>query len=196
MVNSLSHFNPYDFTSPYILLNQCIFHSHVSNNTSISSIAKTMGKKDCDFASHRTIFRWLSYDFIKKTFQHTTQYARLSTGTTLKTAFKSPNSALNVTRRNEPVACDIVYSDVTDIDGVSITAVIFFGSDTQIKDIHGIKSNRRFLNTLEDCITLRGAPYNLASDSAQVIIGDKIKEPQLTLYVDSWQSEPYHKHQT
>jgi hypothetical protein len=43
---------------------------------------------------------------------HTTQYAQLPTGTTLKWAFKSPNPALYVTQLNEPIACNIVYADV------------------------------------------------------------------------------------
>jgi hypothetical protein len=51
------------------------------------------------------------------------------------------------------------------------------------------------VNTLEDCITRRGAPYKLISDSAQVIIGDKVKDILRTLFVDSCQSEPYHQHQ-
>jgi hypothetical protein len=99
----------------------------------------------------------MSPDIINKTFHHTTQYERLPTGTTLKPPLKSPNPTLNVTRRNETVACDIVYSDVPAIDDGSIAAVIFVGTETQVTDIHGIKSDRQFVNTLEDCITRRGA---------------------------------------
>jgi hypothetical protein len=50
------------------------------------------------------------------------------------------------------------------------------------------------VNTLEDCITRRGAPYKIISDSVQVIIGDKVKDILRTLCIDSWQSEPYHQH--
>jgi hypothetical protein len=67
----------------------------------------------------------MSPDIIKKTFQHTTQYERLPTGTTLNATFKSPNPDFNVTRRNEAFACEIVYSDVPGIDDGSIAAVIF-----------------------------------------------------------------------
>jgi hypothetical protein len=167
LMNSLSHLNTYDVTSPDVRLDQCIFHAHVSNDTSIPSIAKGIVKKDPDFASLHPLFGWMSYDIINKTFQHISLYARLPTGTTLKTDFKSPNPALNVTRRNEAVAYDIVYSDVPAIDYVSIAAVIFVGTETQVTDIHCFKSDRRFVNTLEDYITRRGAPYNLISDSAR-----------------------------
>jgi hypothetical protein len=166
LMNSLSHLNTYDVTSPDVRLDQCFFHAHVSNDTSIPSIAKGIVKKDPDFASLHPLFGWMSPDIIKKTFQHISQYARLSTGTTLKTAFKSPNPEINVTRRNEVFACDIAYSDVPAIDYVSIAAVIFVVTETQVTDIHGIKSDRQFLNTLEDCITRRGAPYKLISNNA------------------------------
>jgi hypothetical protein len=99
----------------------------------------------------------------------------------LKRAFKSPNPTLNVTRRNEPVACDIIYADVPAIDDGSIAAVLFVGTDTQVTDVYGIKSDKQFVNTLEDSITYRGAPQKLISDSAQVIIGNKVKDILCTL---------------
>ena len=126
---------------------------------------------------------------------HTTQYTRLPTGTTLKRTFKSPNPALNVTRRNEPVACDIVYSDVPAIDDGSIATVIFVVTDTQVTDVYGIKSDKQSVNTLEDNITYRGAPHKLNSDSAQVIIGNKVQDILHTLCIMSWQSEPYQQQQ-
>jgi hypothetical protein len=113
---------------------------------------------------------------------HTTQYARLPTGTTLKRAFKSPNPALNVTRCNEPVACDIVYAIVPDIDDGSIAAVIFVGTDTQVTDVYGLKTDKQFVNTLEDHITYHGAPHKLISDSAQVIIGNKVQDTSYPVY--------------
>jgi hypothetical protein len=91
----------------------------------------------------------------------------------LKRTFKSPNPALNVTCRHEPVACDIVDSNLPAIDDDSIAAVLFVGTDTQVTDVYGIKTDKQFINTLEDNITYRGAPHKLISDSAQVIIGNK-----------------------
>jgi hypothetical protein len=84
-------------------------------------------KKNPDFSKLRPFFGWLQPDLIKKPFETTTQYARLPTGTILKQAFKSPNPALNVVRRQEPVACDIVYSDIPAIDDGSVAAVLFVG---------------------------------------------------------------------
>jgi hypothetical protein len=137
----------------------------------------------------------LSPDLIKKTFMHTNHYAWLPTGTTLKRAFKSPNPYLTVTRSNEPVACDIVYTSVPAIDDGSLAAVIFVGTDTQVTDVYGIKSDKHFFNTLENNITYCGAPHKLISDSAQVIIGNKVQDILCTLCITSWQSEAYQQHQ-
>jgi hypothetical protein len=159
--------------------------------TDITMVPKATSKKEPDYEQLRPFFGWLSPDIIKHTFMHTTQYARLPTGTTLKRAFKSPNPALNVTCRQEPVACDIVYAEVPAIDDGSTAAVIFAGTDTQVTDIYGIKTDKQFVNTLEDNITQRGAPHKLISDSAQVIISNKVQDILRTLCIKSWQSEPY-----
>ena len=80
------------------------------------------------------------------------------------------------------------------IDG-SIAAVIFVGTETQVTDVYGIKLDKQFINTLEDNITHRGAPHKLISDSAHVLIGNKVQDILHTLCIDSWQSEPYQQHQ-
>jgi hypothetical protein len=67
----------------------------------------------------RPLFAWLPTDVIKETFAWTTQMARMPMSETLKNLknfFKSMYPALNVQRRNEPVATDTVYSDTPAID--------------------------------------------------------------------------------
>jgi hypothetical protein len=86
----------------------------------------------------------LDTDIIKYTFEYTTQYARLATGTTLRPAFRSPNPALNVVRQNEAVACDIFYFSAID-DGFTV-AVLFVGTDTQVTNVYGKKTNKQFVN--------------------------------------------------
>jgi hypothetical protein len=157
MVNSFSHLKSCDDSSSDIRLYQCIFYVHVYDDPSVPSATKEIFKKDPD-ASLRNLFGWFSSDIIKKNFQHITHYARLPTGNTLKTSFNSQSPAHNVPLRNETFACDIVYSDVPAIDDGSISAVIFAGTDTQVKYIHCIKSDRQFVNTLEDFITQHGSP--------------------------------------
>jgi Reverse transcriptase (RNA-dependent DNA polymerase) len=156
---------------------------------------RTVAYKAPDYSLLRPYFGWFSTDIIKQTFEHTTQYARLPSGTLLKRSFKSSNPALNVTRRNEAVACDIVYSDVPAIDNGSTAAVIFTGLDTQVTDVYGIKTDKQFINTLEDNIRYRGAPHQLISDRAQVEISKKVLDILRTLCISDWQSEPHQQQQ-
>jgi hypothetical protein len=151
--------------------------------------------KEPDYASLRPLFGWISADTIKKTFENTTQYARIPTATMLKRTFRSPNPALNVYRRNESVACDVVYADVPAIADGSIAAVLFTGLDTHVTDIYGIKSDKEFVNTLEDNIRQRGAPNKLISDRAQVEISKRVLDILRTLCIGDWQSEPHQQQQ-
>ena len=148
-----------------------------------------------DYHKLRPLFGWLSTDVIKETFAHTTQYARLPSCTLLKRSFKSANPALNVQRRNESVACDIVYADEPAIDDGSTAAVLFVGLDTQVTDIYGIKRDKQFVNTLEDNIRQRGAPNKLISDRAQVEISNKVLQILRALCIGDWQSEPHQQQQ-
>jgi hypothetical protein len=113
----------------------------------------------------------------------------------LKKAFRSPHPALNIYRRNEDVACDIVYSDVPAIFDGSTTAAIFFGTSSEVIDVHGIKRYNQFANTLEDTIIQRGAPNCLLSDRGQAIISHKVEDILRTFCIDKLQSEPHKHHQ-
>lgn len=82
------------------VIDQCVFHAHVSriadtiaiydvheheidgedDNTALRAptiVPKTTTKRESDYASIRPLFGWLSPDIIKKTFEHSTQYARI-----------------------------------------------------------------------------------------------------------------------
>jgi hypothetical protein len=143
----------------------------------------------------RPIFGWSAADLIKKTFEHTTQYAHLPTGTMHKKAYKSHNPALNVYCRQEDVACDIVYSDVPAIYDGSTDAVIFVGVNTQVTDVYGIKTDKQFVNTLEDNIIQCGAPLKLISDRGKALVSHKVADILRPFCINNWQSEPHQQHQ-
>jgi hypothetical protein len=48
------------------------------------------------YRRHHVIFAWLPTNIIKKTFEATTQYARMPLNTVLRKCFKSPNPVVNV----------------------------------------------------------------------------------------------------
>ena len=97
----------------------------------------------------------MSTDVIAKTFEKTTQYARIPTGTSLKKYYKSPNPVLNTPRHGEPTAMDIVYADTPAIDDGATAAAIFAGVNTGVTDIYGLKTDSQLVNTLEDNIRER-----------------------------------------
>jgi hypothetical protein len=126
----LLHHNTYferqDGTSTDNVIDQCIYATHTSASTTANEdhtfydayqheiaeaptstqaiIPKTTVKRSPDFQLLRPFFRWMSADIIQK-IKHTTQYARLPTGTMLAKVFRSPHPTLNVYRRDEDGRC-------------------------------------------------------------------------------------------
>jgi hypothetical protein len=89
--------------------------------------------------------------------------------------FRSRIPAFNVSRRNESVATDTIYSDTPAIDNGSKCAQVLVGRESLVTDIYGMKTNREFVTTIEDNIRIRGAMSKLVSDRATVEISNKIK---------------------
>jgi hypothetical protein len=125
-------------------------------------IPKTTVKREPDFQKYNPYLAGFLLISSRKLLN--IQHSSLPTATMLKKTFRSPNPALNIYRRNEDVACDIVYSNVPAIFDGSTAAVIFVGTSTKVTDVHGIKKDNKFANTLEDNIIQRGAPNCILSD--------------------------------
>ena len=83
---------------------------------------------------------------------------------------------MNVHQRREAVATDTVYSDVPAIDNGSTAAQIFVGRDTLVTDAYPVKTDKQFVNTLEDNIRQRGAMDKLLSDGAKAEISNRVKD--------------------
>ena len=71
--------------------------------------------------------------------------------------FKSRFPAFNIPRRSEEVATDTIFSDTPAIDSGVTMAQIFVGKRTLVTDVSPLKSQKQFVNTLEDNIRYRGA---------------------------------------
>jgi hypothetical protein len=78
----------------------------------------------------------------------------------LKQHWRSRFPACNVKRRNEPVHTDTVLSDTPVVDCGDTCAQLFVGRETLVADVYGLKTNKAFVNTLEDKIRERGAIIN------------------------------------
>jgi hypothetical protein len=109
--------------------------------------------------------------------------------------FKSPNPVVNVQQCDEPIAMDIIQSDVPAIDGGEKYAQIFVGTKSLVTDVHGMKSPAQFPGVLTDEIITRRAPTKLISDSACVETTKEVRSIVHTYGISSWQSEPHQQHQ-
>ena len=88
-------------------------------------------------------------DIIKRTINATTQYGRTdSNALHLRQTYCTPFPACNVTRRNDPVATDTVYSATPAIDNGSKIAQIYVGRQTLVVDIYAMNTEKVFIHTL------------------------------------------------
>ena len=156
---------------------------------------QTVTAKEPDFEALCPLFAWAPTQVIRKTWDVTTRFGHYIDQIPFKQYFKSLFPAFNVPRCCEPVATDTVYSDTPAIDNGATSAQIFVGVDSLVLDVFGMKSDKQFVNTLEDVICKWGAMDKLISDRAQVEVSKKVLDILRNLFVQDWQSEPYHEHQ-
>jgi transposase InsO family protein len=148
-----------------------------------------------DWEKLRQYFAWLPKLVIQKTFDCTTQYARIPMSAHLQRHFRSPFPALNVHRRDEPVATDTVYADTPDIEHGHVAAQFFVGTRSLVSDLYGVSTDGQFLQTLQDNVRKRGAPTKLVSDRAQAQTSKAVQDYLRWLFIDDWQSEPHRQNQ-
>ena len=153
--------------------------------------------KEPDYEHYRKYFFMAPIDRVKATFKATTQLARKGAipGMYQKKWFRSPFPALNVLRRNEPVATDTIVGSVPAVDCGHTCAQIFVGVDSLVADAYGCHTDKAFVGTLQDNIRKRGAMDVLISDRAQAEISNKVKDVIRYYAIDDHQSEPHHQHQ-
>src|SRR5210317_916269 len=87
-----------------------------NGNTVYKNPSSAVKSRERDWERLRRHFAWLPKLVVQKTFDCTTQLARIPMSVHLQRHYKSPFPALNVNRRDEPVATDTVYADIPDIE--------------------------------------------------------------------------------
>ena len=168
--------------------------------TSTSSVSTVnlhqSSPQEPDWNALRPFFAWTSPSSIKDTFNVTTRHGTAPhTQDYIKKHFKSRNPVFNIPRRSEAVATDTIFSDTPAVDDGSTMAQFFCGRDTLVCDAYGIKSTKQFINTLSDNIRKRGAMDTLISDGGKYEISKQVTDLLQSLFIQAYQSEPYHQHQ-
>ena len=69
------------------------------------------------------------------------------------------------------------------------------GRDTLVCDAYGIKATKQFINTLSANIRKQGAIDTLISDEGKYEISKQVTDLLFSLFIQDYQSEPYHQHQ-
>ena len=149
-----------------------------------------------DWNALRPFFAWTSPSSIQDTFNVTTRHGTAPhTQDYINKHFKSRNPVFNIPRCSEAVATDTIFSDTPAVDDGSTMAQFFVGRDTLVCDAYGIKSTKQFINTLSDNIRIRGAMDTLISDGGKYEISKRVTDLLRSLFIQDYQSEPYHQHQ-
>ena len=144
------------------------------------------------YAVLKPCFLFKPKEIIERTLKATTQYGRsILLGPTIHNKFKSPFLANNVIRQHEAAVTDSVKASIPAIDtGGILEAQFYIGRESFIADTFRIKSERQFVNTLEDIIQKRGAMDFLINDSAKVEISIRVQDVLRAYFIKDWQSEP------
>ena len=166
-----------------------------NGNTVYKNPSSAVKSRERDWERLRRHFAWLPKLVVQKTFDCTTQLARIPMSVHLQRHYKSPFPALNVNRRDEPVATDTVYADIPDIEHGHKAAQFFVGTISLVSDVYGVKTDAQFLQTLQDNVRRRGAMSKLVSDSATSEKSKAVQDYLRWLLIDDWQSEPYRQNQ-
>ena len=107
---------------------------------------------------------------------------------TSNSSFELRNPVFNIPRCSEAVATDTIFLDTLAVDDGSTMAQFFCGHDTLVCD-------KQFINTLSDNIRKRGAMDTLISDGGKYEISKQVTDLLHSLFIQDYQSEPYHQHQ-
>ena len=163
------------------------------------ALATSVGRKvtiqPADIELLKPRFGWLTDKVIQATLGSTTQLARNTYRLPFRKHFKSRFPALNVHRRNEPVATDTIWSDTPALHSGFIAAQVFVGRFSLVTDVYGMVTDASFVHVLEDNIRKRGAMDMLISDRAKAQVSRKVQDILRMYCIKDYQSEPHHQHQ-
>ena len=198
MFDAFGDFNERIIASLNILLDappeDCGSHTKISSV--FAANLHQSSPQEPDWNALCPFFAWTSPSSIKDTFNVTTRHGTgPHTQDYIKKHFKSRNPVFNIPRHSEAVATDTIFSDTPAVDDGSTMAQFFCGCDTLVCDAYGIKSTKQFINTLSDNIRKRGAMDTLISDGGEYEISKRVTDLLRSLFIQDYQSEPYHQHQ-
>ena len=73
--------------------------------------------------------------------------------------------------------------------------MLYMGRTTYMMDAFGVKTDKEFVNTLEDIIHKWGAMHMLISNGAKSAVSKKALDPLRALFIKDWHLEPHNQQQ-
>ena len=198
MLDAYGNFNKHIIANPNTLLEapprDCGSYTEISSV--FSANLHQSSPQEPDWNTQRPFLAWTSPSSIKDTFNVTTRHGTVPhTQDYIKKNFKSCNPVFSIPKCSEAVATDTIFSDTPAVDDGSIMTQFFCGHDTFACDTYGIKSTKQFINTLSENIRKWGAMDTLTSDGGTYDISKGVTDLLHSLFIQDYQSEPYHQHQ-
>ena len=88
----------------------------------------------------------------------------------------------------------MVHFDTPAVDGGETSAALYYGSNTRLNSVHGLKNleEPEVLGSFQDRVRWHGAPEQLAADNAPVYRGNLFTKYLRDLYIRLWQCKSYH----
>ena len=143
----------------------------------------------------RTNFGFRPTEVIRKTLEHTTQFATAFCPFPLHRHWKAMYKWANKPRLSETVCMDTVFGKIAAVDGGHTAAQVYYGVKSHMINIYGMHSKGEAHDTYLDFIREEGIPSVIHRDGSKEQKNKEFKRTNRDYKIrDSW-TEPYHPHQ-
>ena len=170
-------------------------HSLIESHVLATATWHRVIHKDIDPVLLRPYLGWRPVNIVKKTLAKTTQMARKIIRQPLRRHVKARFPHLNVTRIDEPISTDPMYSNCRSIYHGFTAAQVFFGLKSHTIFVYGIKSKGEFPRVYKDFIRDHGAPSALRRDNAKEEQSEEVQDINREYMIKDQYTEPYHPQQ-
>ncbi|HEY8522855.1 MAG TPA: hypothetical protein VIL14_03760, partial [Nitrososphaeraceae archaeon] len=143
----------------------------------------------------RPYLGYRALEIVKKTLDRTTQMARMIIRHPLRRHVKSRFPHMNVSRIDEPVSTDPMFTNCKSIYHGFTAAQIFYGTKSHTIFVYGIKGKGEFPKVYKEFIREHEAPSALRRDNAKEEQSETVKEINREYMVKDQLTEPYHPQQ-
>jgi hypothetical protein len=133
-------------------------------------------------------------DIIRKTLQNTTQLGQTILRFPMQRHIKARFPWLNCNRLRETVATDTYFANVRAIGGATC-AQVFYGVQSHMINVYGMKSESEMPDTYMDFIREEGAPSILRRDNLQIQSGTRTTRLNRQYFIRDEFTEPGHPQQ-